>query len=484
MSASPPRLTGRAQARVLMLAAAMLAGCASAPLPRPSAPELPAAFRGATAAGPSLASRDWRVVFTDSAQQALIEAALAGNLDLQTAQARMREAQAALTAARSGLLPTAALGLNTSPTARRPGESLSSSFLVGGFLSWEIDLWGRLGYAVEASRGELAAREAARDGVRVSLVAETASRYHEMVALRAVLASTESSARLQTDSLRLIRRRNQAGIVSAAEVRQAEGQLASTEARLPELRRQIAATEHALSFLTGRAPGEVAAPMPPAPAVSQPAPLPLAAAGPDSAAALPAGLPSELIERRPDLREAEQRLVSAQARVAEAKAMLLPSLSLTGAFGRIGFALESLLLNSGGAAVASLGPNASHTLYAGGALEANRDAALARLDQALIAYRRAALNALREVADALKAHEESATQLERQRARVVAQREALRLADLRFGAGVVSFLEVLDAQRQLLAAEADFVNPRLARQLAHVQVYRALGGGWASPSGG
>jgi outer membrane protein TolC len=148
MSASPPRLTGRAQARVLMLAAAMLAGCASAPLPRPSAPELPAAFRGATAAGPSLASRDWRVVFTDSAQQALIEAALAGNLDLQTAQARMREAQAALTAARSGLLPTAALGLNTSPTARRPGESLSSSFLVGGFLSWEIDLWGRLGYAV------------------------------------------------------------------------------------------------------------------------------------------------------------------------------------------------------------------------------------------------------------------------------------------------------------------------------------------------
>jgi multidrug efflux system outer membrane protein len=469
----------RARAGLLMslLAGAMLVGCSTSPLQRPAAPEMPAAFQGASAAGPSLGSREWRAVFTDSAQQALIEAALAGNLDLQSAQARMREAQAALTIARSGVLPSAAIGLNTSPTARRPGDSLSSTFLLAGFLSWEIDLWGRLGYVVEASRGELAAREAARDGARVSIIAETASRYHELMALRAVLATTESSARLQTDSLRLIRRRNQAGIVSAAEVRQAEGQLASTEARLPELRRQVAATERALTFLLGRTPGEVATPL-------APPQLSLVSTGPESAATLPAGLPSELIERRPDLREAEQRLVSAQARVAEAKAMMLPSLSLTGTFGRIGGALESLLLNSGGAAVASLGPNASHTLYAGGALGANRDAALARLDQALIAYRRAALNALREVADALKAHEESAIQLERQAARVVAQREALRLADLRFGAGVVSFLEVLDAQRQLLAAEADFVNTRLARQLAYVQVYRALGGGWAAPAGG
>jgi outer membrane protein TolC len=132
--------------------------------------------------------------------------------------------------------------------------------------------------------------------------------------------------------------------------------------------------------------------------------------------------------------------------------------------------------------VASLGPNVSQTLYAGGALAANRDVAIARLDQALLNYRRTGLNALREVADALKAHEEAGVQLERQGERVVAQREALRLADKRFGAGVVSFMEVLDAQRQLLAAETDFVNTRLARQLAYVQVYRALGGGWTPPA--
>ena len=464
--------TGR-RIMALSLTAALLGACAVGDDYRRPDLTLPSAYRGSAAPGSSLAASDWPAVFTDSTQRALIEAALAGNLDLQSAEARIREAQAAVTIARSGLLPSVGIGLSTTPTARRPGESLSSSFLVAGLLSWEIDLWGRIRRGAEASRGDLAAREAARDGARVSLIAETASRYHELAALRAVLASTESSARLQADSLRLMRRRNQAGIVSAAEVRQAEGQLASTEARLPDLRRQVAATENALSFLLGRAPDAVATPAP--------APIAPPAAG-SMSPALPAGLPSELIERRPDLREAEQRLVAANARVGEAKALMLPSLSLTGAFGRIGLALEDLVSSNSSSAVASIGPNVSQTLYAGGALAANRDVAIARLDQALLNYRRTGLNALREVADALKAHEEAGVQLERQGERVVAQREALRLADKRFGAGVVSFMEVLDAQRQLLAAETDFVNTRLARQLAYVQVYRALGGGWTPPA--
>ena len=471
---SAPRLVnGRLRLALLPLAAALLAACAVGDDYRRPATEVPAAYRGATAPGPSLGARDWRAVFTDTTQQALIEAALVGNLDLQSAEARVREAQAAVTIARSGLLPSVGIGLSTSPTARRAGENLSSSFVAAGLLSWEIDLWGRIRRGAEAARGDLAAREAARDGARVSLIAETASRYHELTALRAVLASTESSARLQADSLRLMRRRNQAGIVSAAEVRQAEGQLASTEARLPELRRQVAATENALSFLLGRAPDAVAT------AALVPIVVPVTDA---TAPALPAGLPSELIERRPDLREAEQRLVAANARVGEAKALMLPSLSLTGTFGRIGFALEDLFSSGGSSAVASLGPNVAQTLYAGGALVANRDVAIARLDQALLNYRRTALNALREVADALKAHDEAGAQLERQGARVVAQREALRLADKRFGAGVVSFMEVLDAQRQLLAAETDFISTRLARQQAYVQAYRALGGGWTPPA--
>jgi multidrug efflux system outer membrane protein len=223
----------------------------------------------------------------------------------------------------------------------------------------------------------------------------------------------------------------------------------------------VAALENVLALLQGRPPG----PGPALPAVLQ---LPVA---------LPAGLPSSLLEQRPDLRQSEQRMVAANARVGEAKALFLPSLSITGAFGAISGQLDELLRGSA-QDVASLGPNVSQVLYAGGALVANRDAAIARSEQAVLAYRAAVLNALREVADALIAYDRSGEEFEQQVKRAAATQAALRLADRRFAAGVVSYLEVLDAQRQLLAAETDLVNSKLNRQLALVQAYRALGGGW------
>ena len=443
--------------------AALLAGCAVGdPYQRPVI-DLPAKFRGAEPAPASMATSDWRVIFDDPALHETIAAVLAANLDLAAALTRVREAQSAVVVARAGGLPTLALGLQTSPTPRLPGESLTSSFLGAGLLNWEIDLWGRVQRATEAAGADLAAVQAAREGVQASLVAQAASRLLELSALREVQAATEKNVRLQRESLRLMQRRNQAGIVSSAEVRQAEGQLAATEARQPDLSRQIAATENALSLLMARPP----------------APMPVVQVSLNLPAQLPAGLPSALLERRPDLRQAEQQLVAANARVGVAKAQMLPSLSITGAFGRLSTELTDLL-RSPASTVASLGPNVTHTLYSGGALGANRDLALARLDQALIAYRSAALGALREVADALEAYRRSGEQASAQQVRVDAQREALRLADKRFGAGIVSFIEVLDAQRQLLAAETDLVNARLARQLAYVQVYRSLGGGWSS----
>jgi multidrug efflux system outer membrane protein len=455
----------RALLLLALAPAAALTGCAVGP--DYARPELqsPVDFRGTTASGPSLGASDWRTVFTDTAQQALIDDALKNNLDLRVAESRIREGQAGVVIARSAGLPSVGLGLTTSPTARLPGDTLTSSFLAAGLLNWEIDLWGRVRRGTEAARGDLAAREAARDGAQVSLIAEVASRHFELAALREVLLSTERSAKLQDDSLRLMRRRNASGIVSAAEVRQAEGQLAATEARLPEIRRQITATENALSLLLARAPATIETR-----SVSQTLPP-----------ALPTGMPSELIERRPDMREAEQRLVAANARVGEAKALMLPPLSLTGAFGSVSTALGDLF-GDRAADIASLGPNVTQTLYAGGSLRANQQAAEARLEQALLAYRKTGLNALREVSDALAAYERSGEQFDRQAERVVAQREALRLADKRFSAGVVSFFEVLDAQRQLLAAETDMVNARLQRQIAYVQVYRALGGGWSQPA--
>jgi multidrug efflux system outer membrane protein len=451
------RPTGRlAQA----LLATALGGCAVGDDYQRPPVDAPAAYRGTAAPGPSLAASDWRTVFTDPAQQSLIEQALAGSLDLQLAEARIREAQAGVVIARSGALPNVAVALNTSPIARLPGDTLSSSFLLAGLLNWEIDLWGRIRRGTEAATGDLAAREAARDGAQVSLVAGVVGLHFDLAGLREVLARTEASAALQADSLRLMRRRNAAGIVSAAEVRQSEALLATTQALVPELQRQIVATENSLAVLLGRPPAALELP---APRLELPP-------------ALPAGLPSELLERRPDLREAEQRLLAANARVGEAKAQMLPTLSLTGTLGLISTSLQDLLRD--GATVASLGPNATQSLYAGGALGANRDAAIARLDQALLAYRSAVLNALREVSDALVAYQRSGEQLELEQVRVTAQRESLRLADKRFTAGVVSFIEVLDAQRGLLVAETDFVNARLARQRALVQVYRALGGGW------
>lgn len=419
-----------------------------------------------------LGQRNWTQVFTDSALQALIQDALTNNLDLGIAEARLREAQAGVTIARAGLLPTVSLGLNTTPIARLPGDDFSSSFLAAGLLSWEIDLWGRVRRATEAARADLAGRAAARDGTQVTLVAETARRHFEIGALRDVLSATQYSAQLQSKALTLMQRRNQAGIVSAAEVRQAESQLASTQARIPAVERQLFATENALALLLGKPPGAVEGAAPNSAVTTPHNPRPDLTLP----AALPAGLPSALLERRPDVREAEQGLVAANARVGEAKARLFPSVSLTGVFGGISTSLNEVFSNP--STVASLGPNLTQTLYAGGALLANQDAARARLDQALLRYRQTVLNALREVSDALNGYQRYGEELEQQQLRVTAAREALRLADKRFAAGVVSYLEVLDAQRQLLASETDFVNTRLARQTALIQVYRALGGGW------
>jgi multidrug efflux system outer membrane protein len=460
-----PTAVAAKSAGLTALAAALtlLAGCTVGTDYRRPALDLPASHRDAGAPGDSFATRDWRDVFTDPALRALIEQTLTANLDLALAEARVREAQSLVVVARAGALPNVSVALQTSPIARLPGETISSSFLAAGLLNWEIDLWGRIRRGTEAAQADLAGREAARDGARVSLIAQAASGHFGLAALRETQTATLRSVELQRASLHLMRRRNAAGIVSAAEVRQAEGQLASTEALLPEVARQIFAAENALALLLARPPAAVA-------------PTPVTLILPPT---LPTGLPTELLERRPDLRQAEQQLVAANARVGEAKALLLPSLSITGTLGRVTTELGQLL-NSTPSTVASLGPNVVQPLYTGGALGANRDAAIARLDQALIAYRAAVLNALREVADAVDAYQRSAEQLELQQQRVTAQREALRLADKRFGAGIVSFIEVLDAQRQLLAAETEVVNARLTRQLALAQVYRALGGGWTA----
>ena len=452
-----------------------LTGCTTviSPFTAP-AMSLPAAFRStdttganaATSAGSpaTLGDLGWREVYTEEPLRQLIAEALAAGPEALLAAARLREAQAIAGAVRGGSLPQAGVALNTSPIAKQPGQSLSSTFLGGLTVSWELDLWGRYAAATEAARADVMARTASRHAVQASLVANTASLYYQIASLNEVLAVTETAVKNQGEVLRLVRQMSAAGVASAAEERQQESVLSSTRTRLPALRRQIAEAQTALAVLVGRIPGSVTT---------------IGPANPQPPVTPPAGLPSSLLERRPDLQQANAQMLGANARLNEAKAKFYPDISLTAVLGGVSTSLSNLLTGSA-ATVASLGPSLLLPLYSGGTLQANEAVALARLDQAIISYRKVVLAAFGEVADSLSALEISAELMTLQQQRVTASREVLRLAELRFKAGTTGFVEVLDAQRQLLSAETDQVQSLLERRLSLGRLYLALGGGWAA----
>jgi len=453
------------------VALAALSGCALGPDYQRPEVALPATYRDSPTtpndAGdktPAFSEQDWRQVFTDPHLQQLIEEALTAGPDALLAAERLREAQALAGVAHAPLFPQVSASLNTSPTVRAPGDTVTSSFLGGVGISWELDLWGRYRRSDEAARAELLASAEAQQGVRASLIAGVARTYCQLVTLRDTLAVTQSAAQTQAEVLRLIKRLSASGVSSAAEERQQESVLATTQARLPTLRRQINETENALSLLLGRHPG----------AFSTSAGLRLTL--PQQ---IPVGLPSALLDRRPDIRQAEARLVAANARVGEARAMFFPTLSLTAMFGGVSTQLSDVL-GGGAPTVASLGPTVLQPLFAGGRLTSNRDAAMARMAQALVSYRKTILGALGEVANGLTAYDTSTELVSIQRQRVAIAREAMRLAELRFRAGTAGFIEVLDAQRQLLTTETEQAQTVLDQRTALIGIYLALGGGWSA----
>ncbi len=451
-----------------LLAAAIalfaIGGCALGPDYQRPEMALPAAFRteGGASVAESFGDLSWRSVYSERVVQALIEAALEAAPDILLAEARVREAEAVAGVVRADLLPRVGLSFTSTPIPRPGGDTLASNFTGGATISWEIDLWGRLRRANEATRAELLGQEEARRGVAISLIADVAGRYYQLVSEHQALGVVEKTAASQQEALRLITRLAGSGMASAAEVRQQEVALAVTETSLPSLRRRIAASENGLSVLLGRVPGTMQMEFDPV----------LAMEG-----TVPAGLPSRLLERRPDIRGAEQQLIAANARVGEAKARFFPNISLTGLFGNIGTQVSEVL-TGGAATVASLGADAVQPLFAGGQLYFGRQQALARLDQALLTYRKTILVALAEVASALTDYQETGKLVAVQEKRVKAAREALRLAELRYRSGIISYIEVLDAQRQLFAAETELVNSIFERRLAYSRIYLALGGGW------
>lgn len=454
-----------------LLALLLAAGCAVQPDYQRPAVELPQAWKESAPAQAS-DGRWWRV-YGDPALERLVEEALAHNAGVLVAVARLDEAAALLAIADSALKPQ----VDAAASAGRSLSSAASGLLPPGApremgnyraalgVSYEVDLFGRLRAASAAARAELAASEAVREAVRLSVAASVARSYSALVALDAQVELTRRVVASREETLALQRRRREAGIASEFALRQFEAETATVRAQLPPLERDREIEEAALAVLVGRTPR----------AVMEEA----VARGGDAQARLmpavvPQGLPSELLLRRPDLVEAERRLVAANARVAEARAAYFPSITLSGSLGSQSAQLSDLF--TGPAGTWSFAAGLAQPLYAGGRLDAQRDAALARERAALAAYQGAIRAAFGEVRQALAAQARARDSFEAQRERVAALRETLRLARLRYDNGLASQLEVLDAERGLLAAETARIDALRAQRAAVADLYRALGG--------
>lgn len=455
-------------AAALLLNACMLLG----PDYQRPASTLPAAFPDAAnaAARPDTLAADWWTLFRDPTLNDLVQSALANNTDVRRAIARIEETDANLRAAGAAFLPE----VDVSSSATRSAVSTRTAVPIPGTVptvrndlrlglssSFELDFWGRLRRGVEAARAQALSSRYAKDVVMLSLASLTTQAYFVLRSLDAQIATTRATLASREESLSLVRRRADAGLASDLELSQATGARADAATQLSELTRQRALAAHQLATLTGKLDLELAAGD--LRALPQPA-LP------------PAGLPSALIERRPDIRQAEQDLIAANAKIGVARAAMLPTISLTGSFGAQSAALGSLF--EGPARIWSIGPTLTAPLFDAGKYAALARAEQARATQTVENYRKSIETAFREVADALTNVRQLAASETDMQTSITAARESLRLANLRYDAGYAGYLEVLDAQRTLNLTELALVRNRQALLSADVDLMRALGGGW------
>jgi outer membrane protein, multidrug efflux system len=456
-----------------VVAAVLLGGCAMGPdYKRPSLAE-PETFRGqATAEAASLADAPWWEVFQDPVLKELIQEALRNNYDVQLAAARVQEARANLLVSRSGLYPSFDYGVGvsrgnvTSGVAGGPGKqaATTSNFFYGTLsASWELDIWGRIRRSNEAARATLLATEDARRGVWLTLVSDLAQAYFELLALDVRLDIARNSTVAYQRTFNVFQDRFHFGAASKLETSRAEGALGEAQATIPQLESDIVAKENQIGILLGKSPAPVA----------RGTPMYAQAVVPT----VPAGLPSTLLERRPDLRQAEQQLVSANARIGVAKAEFFPKLSLTSLFGTA--SPEVSALTGGTATIWAVAGALSGPLFNAGRTLGNYRASVAQWEQARLQYEQAVLTALREVSDALTALGKlSEAEVGQDRA-VQALEEAVGHATDRYRYGLASYYEVLEAQQQLYPAQNTLAQIRRDRLLSHVRLYKALGGGWS-----
>ena len=409
----------------------------------------------------SIADQAWWELFKDPVLQGLIREALKNNYDLQLAVAQVEQQRALLGVTRSQYYPQVAYGGNISgqqniniPNHTYYGYSFTAF--------WEIDLFGRIRKMTEAQRAVYFSSEEARRDVRLLVMSEVAAGYFQLRALDAQLEISRQTVKSFQDTLDIFQHRLKGGYASGLETSRAQAALSNVAATIPDLERQIVAQENALDLLLGRNPGPIA--------------RGAALADQYEPPEVPSGLPATLLERRPDLRQAEQNLIAANADVGVAKANFFPTLSLSGLFGGVSPQLSQL---TGAGKAWSLGADFTGPIFTGGRLKNQYRASLAVRNQVKISFEKAVTRAFGEVSTSLSAHEQLAKAYHEQVVSVDSYREAVRLSTSRYDNGLASYLEVIDAQIQMYPAEAATVNYDLGRKLALVDLYRALGGGWS-----
>lgn len=452
----------------------LLSGCTVGPSYRRPVITTPPQFRAAImpASATSLADQKWFEIFNDEQLQGLVRTALENNYDLREAAARVEAAQAALGITRSNQFPTitASADVTTQRTARNGSFPVPVGFeqdrtfgtVSAGLLSYEVDVWGRLRRATEASRADLLATEENRRTVVMTLVSDVATAYFNLLELDRELEISKRTLATREDSLRVIRTRQSRGLATLLDVRQAEQLVQVAAETIPDAERRIEQTENEISLLTGAYPGPVTRNR----TLTQQ----------ELPSDIPAGLPSSLLERRPDISAAEQNLVAANATIGVARAAYFPEISLTGLFGFQSNQLSSLF--TGPAKVWQFTPRVTQPVFTAGRIKSNVRLARTQQQIALVQYQRSIQTAFREVSDALVQYQKVRELGDDQEALVATLQDRSRLSYRRYQGGVDTLLSALDADRDLFDAELLLAQIKRDELVSVVQLYRALGGGW------
>lgn len=457
-----------------MLILALLAGgCAMGPDMKTPAVDMPGGFvgQGVVSQQVTMADLPWWSVFKDDTLQALVRTALTNNYDLRIAIKRVEEYRALAAQSRAQFFPQAGYAgdLERSRNAFNGNPVMGTGdagdpVMLAASAAWELDLWGRIRRLNEAARAQLAATDAARRGVMLTLVCNVAQSYFELLELDLELEIAKRTAVSFQESLDIFSRKLAGGAASRLETARAEAALAATAAAIPDLERRIAIKENAINLLLGRNPG--------------PIPRHAFLRDQDSPPEVPAGLPSDLLRRRPDILAAEQNLRAANAQIGVAIAQCFPKIGLTAVFGRISSDLDSF---NSDAASWGLGGNVVGPIFQGGALLAQIRQARAQTEEQSLAYEQTVRAAFQEVANSLVTRVKLEDVFTQQARCVRCYADAVVVSRERYLAGKASYYEVLEAQQQLFPAENALAQTQLARLAAVIQLYKSLGGGWSLP---